>query len=190
MPNAIHTALLFLIETLCSLYLFVLMIRIVLVWIRSDYFNPLTQFIVKLTNAFVKPLRRILPNIYRLELASVVLAFLLGLIKFSLLAYLNVGLANVLGLSVLSLGDMLATLLQVFTYAILLQALLSFVQPFSPINIILHRFTAPIMQPLQRIIPPIAGLDLSPIPALIGLQLLSILIVNPLMAWGQGIAFN
>ena len=78
-------------------------------------------------------------------------------------------------------------IIQILTYAIFLQAILSFIQPYSPIVSTLALLTSPIMQPLRRLIPPVGGMDLSPIPALIGLQLCNILLVDPLTSLGHSL---
>jgi len=190
LPNAFNSALLFLISTLFDLYLCILIIRLILVWARTDYYHPFTKFIVTLTQFLVNPLRRILPNIGRFETASFVLIFVLEILKFLLISLLSIGTPNFIGLPILAVADMIKLVLNTFFYAILLQVILSWVQPFSPLNSILNRVTSPIMYPIQRVVPPVAGIDISPIPALILLQLLIILLVNPLMAFGVNIAFG
>lgn len=190
MSDTLRTALLFLISTIFNLYLFVLVIRIILVFVHADYFNPFTQFITRLTNFIVKPLRKWLPNIQNIETASIALMFVLEIIKFALIVSIGYGAPNVTGLPILAIADMLSLLLQTFTYAILLQVILSFVQPMSPLTQVLWRFNSPIMHPLQRLIPPVGGFDLTPIPALIILQILNIVLVNPLMAFGQSVTFG
>lgn len=190
MPDSIRGALLFLITVLFNLYLFILMIRVILVYVRADYFNPVTQFVTKLTQFIVNPLRKILPTVGQLELSSLVLIFVLEIIKYFLLLMLTFGLPNFLGLILLAFADSLKILFDTFFYAILLQVILSWVQPYSPLNTVLYQFVTPIMRPLQRLIPPVGGFDITPIPALIGLQLLAMLIVNPLMSMGMGIAMS
>lgn len=190
MPENIRAALLFLITTVFDLYLFVLIIRLTLAFVRADYFNPLTQFIVKLTKPLIDPLRKIIPNIGRIETASIVMLIVVALFKFFLIACLSLGVPHFLGLLVLSIADILKIFLYMFFYAILFQALLSWIQPYSPLNAILYRLTSPIMRPLQRLIPPVGGFDLSPIPALIGLQLLIILLVTPISSLGMQLAFG
>lgn len=184
MSDNLTAALLFLINTLFDLYLFVLIIRIILVYVGSNYFDPVTQFVVKLTDWIVKPLRRIVPNIGRIELSSILLVLILEIVKFSLVSSLSFGLPHPLGLLILAVGDALKMLIMTFFYAIILQVLVSWLQPYSPVSRILYQVTLPIMRPFQRLIPPIGGIDISPIPALIVLQLLIMLVVNPLMSLG------
>lgn len=186
MPNALNSGLLFLIKTLFDLYLAILVVRIILVYVRANYFDPITQFVIKLTDFIVKPLRRILPNFRNIEIASILLTLVIQLIKYLLLSMIAFGAPSLVGLFMLAIGDTLNLIIQIFFYAILIQAVLTWVQPDSWFNRFLYQFTAPIMYPFQRIIPPIGGVDISPIPALITLQLLSIILVNPLMAAGFG----
>ena len=190
MFQTFHAALLFLISTLFDLYIFILIVRLILVYIGSNYYDPVTQFITKLTDFIIKPLRRILPNFKRFETASFMLIIILEMVKFFFISMLSMGFPNLIGLFILSLGDILKMVLNVFFYAILLQAILSWLQPAAAFNHVLYRFTAPILRPFQRFIPPINGVDIAPIPALIILQLLVIMIANPLMTMGLGIAFN
>lgn len=188
--SASNSALLFLINTVFDLFLFILMVRIILVYVRANYFDPLTQLITKLTDFAVKPLRRIIPNIYRFETASIVLVIILELIKFSLILSLTVGIHNIMALFIFSFADMIKLLLQTFFYAILIQAIMSWVQPVSMMAHSLYQITQPIMRPFRRLIPPVSGFDVSPIPALILLQVLIILLVNPLMSFGKTVLLS
>ncbi|TAK75475.1 MAG: YggT family protein [Gammaproteobacteria bacterium] len=190
MANTMNAASLFLINTLFDLYLFVLVLRILLVYSGVNYFDPITQFVVKLTDFIVKPLRRLLPTVRGFELASIILVLVLQMIKFLLVSLLSMGMPGILGLLILAIGDSIKIVLLTFFYAILLQAILSWAQPYSPVTRTLYQVTSPIMRPFQRLIPLINGIDISPIPALIVLQLLIILLVNPIMSLGLGIAFG
>lgn len=190
MSDTMRAAALFLVNTLFDLYLFVLVIRLILVWVRSDYFNPVTQFIVKLTDFIIRPLRRIIPNIKSLETATVVVIFILEVVKYFFITWMSIGSPSWAGLPILASADLLYLIIQTFTYAIILQAVLSFVQPMSPLMYTLSRFTSPLMQPLERVIPLVGGINITPIPALLILQLLNIVLVSPLMAMGQSVAFS
>lgn len=191
MSDPFNNAGIFLIGTLFDLYIFVLVIRLIMVWVRTDYFNPLAQVVVKLTNRLITPLRRILPTIGRFELATFFCIFLLEILKFFFIGLISSGMPNISGLFILAFADLLKALLNTFFYAILIQALLGWLQPgYSPISQILMKITAPILRPIQRIVPPVAGFDISPIPALIGLQVLTILLVSPLFGLGLRMAFS
>lgn len=187
MPNNIYNALIFLIYTVFDFYLFILVIRIVLVWVKAYYYDPVTQFIAKLTDPIIKPLRRIIPNIGSIETSTVLLVIILAMLKFFLLSYLEFGMPNPLGLFVLAIGDSLKILLDSFFFAILFQAIMSWVSVNSNINRVLYQYTAPIMTPLHRIIPLVGGIDITPIPALILLKLIVILLIQPIISVGSSL---
>lgn len=191
MMTAIMNALVFLINTLVDLYAFVLIARIILVWVHADYYNPMTKFVAKLTDFTVLPLKRFIPNFKDLESATVVLIFLIQLIKFFLIGILAYNLPNIFGLILLALAETLKLTMNVFFYAILIQVILSWF-PYSHMEVynLLAVITAPIMRPIRRYIHPVNGFDISPIPALIGLQLIVILCVDPLYAAGMYLAFR
>jgi len=192
MQSSLNNAGLFLINTLFDLYLLILMVRIILAWAHADYYNPFTQIIIKLTKPVIDPLRKIIPNYAGIEFATLATIFIIEIIKFSLIGIITIGMPkHILGLVVLAGADIIKLLLNTFFYAILLQAILSWIQPgYSPTARILAQLTSPIMRPIQRIMPPISGFDLSPIPAMIILQLLIILLIGPLQAMGTQIAFG
>jgi len=186
MPNALNSGLVFLINVIFGLFLTILVIRLILVYVKANYFDPITQFIAKLTDFIVKPLRKVIPNIGNVELANLIIVLILEIIKFSLLISLLFGMPNIFSVLILSIGDALHLIIEVFFYAILFHVVLTWLQPGSSLSRLLYQFTAPIMQPFHRIIPPIAGVDISPIFALITLQLLNIILVNPIMSSGYG----
>lgn len=190
MPNAIHAAWLFLINAIFDFYIFILMARLIMVFTGINYFNPVVQFIVKLTQFIVNPLRRLIPNVGRLELASLVLILVIEAIKFLLVSLVTVGVPSLFGIILLVIGDTLGMLINFFFYAILLQVILSWIQPDSPMNGMLNQIISPIMRPIQRLVPTVGGFDISPIPALLLLHLLTILLVSPLMVMGMNAAFS
>lgn len=188
MPTIFNNAAIYLISTLFDLYISVLMLRLILAAVFSNYFDPLTQFITKLTNPVVKPIRKIIPNIGRLETSSIVLILILEFIKFMIILSLTYGMPNIFGLLILSLGDGFKLFLNIFFYAIIIQALLSFIQPYSPVNQTLHALTRPILRPFQRMIPLVSGVDLSPVPALLTIQLLILILASPIISLGLGMS--
>jgi YggT family protein len=191
MHTAFNNAGILFITTLFDLLIFVFLIRIVLVAVRADFYNPVSQFITKMTQAIVTPLRRLIPNVRNIELASVLVVLLLEMLKFCLLGLIVIGHMQIGGLLILALADSLKALLNLFFYAILIQAIMSWVHSgYSPIAYIIAKITAPIIHPFQRIIPPVAGFDISPIPAMLVLQLAIIVVANPLIMMGEVMAFG
>jgi YggT family protein len=191
MINPFQDALSFLINTIFDLFLMVLAVRFILCWVRADYFNPITRFIVQYTQSFIGPLRRIIPTFANIEFSTLLLIFALNILRFYLLVLLTIGTPrSISGLLILSGANTLKLFLNTFFFAILFQALLSFVQQgYSPLYRFLDQLTLPVMRPIRRLIPPMGVIDLSPIPALILLQLLLILIANPLLVIGMNMTF-
>lgn len=188
MTSSFFDGFLFLINTLFDLYLFMLVIRVILVWIGANYFDPLTQFVIRCTDFIIKPLRKKIPNIRHIETATVLLILVIELIKYFLVLALSFGMPNLIGLLIIVFGDIIKLVVQTFFYTILVQAVMTWIQPSSPVNHLLYQITAPIMRPIQRILPPMGGIDISPIPALILLQLLLIVLATPIMSAGLRIA--
>ena len=172
----------FLISTLAGLYILVVMLRFLLQWVRADFYNPVSQFIVKVTNPPLKPLRRVIPGIAGLDMASVVLMLLLQFATLALIAWIR-GAGFVPGvLFALSISELLNLAINVFIFSVLIQVILSWINPgtYNPVSALLYSLTEPLLRPARRLIPPISGLDLSPIAVLIGLQLLKMLLIPPI----------
>jgi len=173
------TALIFLVDTLLSLALFVVLARLLLQWARADFRNPIAQAIVRLTNPLILPLRRVLPPIGKVDTASVVAVILVAIIKrgilFALTGYGTPGLE--VWLQAIAV-ELVQALLRTYFYAILLYALLSLIAPggYSPLQSVLASICEPILRPFRRLIPPIAGIDLSPLWAVIAIQALLLLL--------------
>lgn len=177
----------FLIHTLFDLYLFVLLLRFILQYLRVDYYNPFTQFIVKATSPIVVPLRRLIPGFYGIDFATVIAIVVLTCVKITLIMFISFHkIPAVAGLLIWSLGEISSLTINLFFYAIVMSIILSWVAPMShsPITPILYRLTDPLMRPVRRFIPPIGGFDIAPIPVMIALQLLKILVAAPLTQVG------
>lgn len=172
----------FLVETLFGLYILIVMLRFLLQWVRADFYNPVSQFIVKATQPPLAPLRRLIPGFAGADLAAVVLMFAL---KFTEL-WIVLGLLGIPpqipGLAMLCIAELLSLLINVFIFSILIQVIISWVNPgmYNPVMGLLHSLNEPLLAPARRVIPPISGLDLSPIAVIIFLQLVSMLAVAPI----------
>jgi YggT family protein len=188
MGNAIQSALSLIINTVFDFFLFVVLLRFLLQLTRADFYNPLSQFVVKLTNPVLRPLRKVIPGLGGIDMASLLLAFLVAFIKRGLLFSLVLGLTpHPIGLMLFAIADIIGTLIYIYFMAIIAQVILSWISQgqYNPFMAIIFNLTEPLMSRVRRVIPPIAGIDLSPIPVLIGLQLVNILVVGPLMALGS-----
>lgn len=174
----------FLVQTLFGLYITVVVIRFLLQWARADFYNPISQFVVKVTSPVLRPLRQLIPGYGGMDLASLLLAWLLKAVELALLAML-LGLGRsplaALGWAVPGLIELV---INIFLFAVLIRVILSWVNPdpYNPAVELLKRLTDPVMRPAQRLLPPIGGIDLSPMLVMIGLVLLQMLLIPPLKA--------
>jgi YggT family protein len=173
-------ALIYIVDTLLSLALCVVMVRLLLQLTRADFRNPLCQAVVRLTNPLIMPLRRVLPPVGKVDSASVVAVLLVATVKVaSLLALSDMSLAGMPLVWVRAvLTEILRTLLWTYFYAIVLYTILSMIAPggYSPLQSVLASLCEPVLRPIRRISPPIAGLDLSPLWACILIQAILILL--------------
>ncbi|WDT85233.1 YggT family protein [Alteromonas sp. 009811495] len=167
----------FLIDTLFSLYLMVVILRLWLQMVQADFYNPLSQFVVKATHPIVGPLRRVIPSIGRFDTATFVLAVVVCALKIVTLGLMFGGNLNPLGVAILSVIGVIKETLSLMFWVLLLRAILSWVsQGRSPVDYVLHQLTEPFLAPIRRIIPPLGGLDLSVLIAIIALQFLQLLL--------------
>lgn len=170
----------FLLNTIFGFFVFVLLARFYLQLLRAPFRNPLGQFITALSNWLVLPARRIIPGMFGLDLASFLLAWLVQALLLFLLYLLRgggpAGASGALLGVFLTLG--LLELARVSLYlaigVILIQAVLSWINPYAPMAPLFNALAAPFLRPFRRLIPPIGNVDLSPLFALIAAQLLLI----------------
>lgn len=172
----------FLISTLFSLYILAVMLRFLLGMVRADFYNPISQFLVKITNPLLVPLRKIIPGTGKIDVAAIILMLVLQLIMLAIIVALRGVTPPLLGLLLTAIGTLVILAINVFLFAIIVQVIISWVNPgsYNPVNGLLSSLTAPVMRPIQRLLPPMSGIDLSPLFALIGLQVLKMLI-QPLL---------
>lgn len=172
-------ALVYIIQTLFQLYLLVLLLRLLLQWSRADFRNPFARVVVQLTNPVILPLRRVLPPVGRVDSASIVAIVAMVLVMIGLVSLLVSGrlppAAVWLQLAALAL---LRLVLYTYLFAIILYAVLSLLAQGmgSPAQSLLGSLCEPLLRPFRRIIPPIAGIDLSPLWACIAIQAILLLL--------------
>ena len=170
LPQILH----FLIETLAAFFVYLLLARFHFQWLRVPFRNQVGEFVVATTNWIVQPARRVIPPLAGLDLASVVAAWLLQLIALVLLAALSRPAPGIAALAVVALVDLVRFSLYILSFAVVVQAILSWVNPETPLGPVFDALTRPFLRPLRRVLPPIANVDLSPLVLLILLQVLLI----------------
>jgi len=180
------TALQFLLTTILNLLTLVFLLRFFMQLLRAPFNNPLGLMVMTLTDFAVKPTRKLIPSLKKIDLSTLFLALITQLIlQISLLLLQNfplfvAGNGVWFGFVGLSLLGVLRTALDVFFYAILLQVILSWVNPHTPISGVLDALTKPILNPIRKIIPSASGIDFSPLVALILIQMVSISVFKTL----------
>ena len=169
----------FIIGTVFTLYSVVLLLRLLLQVVRADFRNPVARAIVQLTNPVILPLRRVLPPLGKLDTASLVALILCTVVKLWILLALLRGIAPPPStMLVATLLELVRLVLMTYLFSIVLNALLSFLAPgnYSPVQALLHSLCEPVLRPFRRVIPPVGGLDLSPLVPIILIQALLIAI--------------
>ncbi|MNP01584.1 YGGT family protein [compost metagenome] len=170
----LNDAAIFVIQTLGSLYLLIVLLRFILQLVRANFYNPLCQFAVKATQPLLKPLRRVIPSMFGLDMSSLVLALIVQMALFAVILLLSGYSVDVLLLAPWALIGIFALFLKILFWAMIISVILSWVAPGShnPGAELVQQITEPVLAPFRRIIPNLGGLDISPIFAFIALQLL------------------
>ena len=155
--------LVFLIDTLVTLYILAVLLRFLLQWARADFYNPLSQFLVKITNPLLRPLRRVIPGYKGFDFASLVLILTLqivGMLVILLLTDAHLSLPKIL---VWSVAKILILTINLWLVLIIVQVIVSWINPrtYNPALALVYALTEPLLAPARRVIPPISGIDLS-----------------------------
>lgn len=174
-------ALFYLISTLFEVYLWIVMLRMILQVVRADFYNPISQLVWQLTQPIVLPLQKVFPKWRQYDTAAAVVLFVVAVVYvFVATAFMgyNVSILGALWYAVLKL---IVLALNLCTFALVIQAILSWVGPGvnNPAGSILWSINEPMLRPVRRVIPPFSGLDLSPLIVIVALQFVKLLIPLP-----------
>ena len=182
----------FLVQTLFGLYIGAVMLRFLFALVRADFYNPISQFLVKVTNPPLVPLRRVIPSMMGIDVASLLLMLVLQVLELLAVSLIGGVSLQPIGLVVLAVAELLSLLLQIYFFTILIQVVLSWVSPggYNPAVALLYSLNEPVLGRARRLLPPIHGFDLSPIVAMIVIQLLTLLVVAPITDLGRGLAIG
>ena len=194
MGNPALNAIGFILGILFNLYATVMAVRFVMQVVRADYYNPLAQAIVKVTDPLLVPLRRIVPSIKRYDTASLLLCFGILFLKLIIFKYLSLGAVPAIGLNglfgqlpvaklvILALLDVIHQFFNVFIYALIIQAILSWIPNANgnPVQALVSSISDPVLRPMRKLIPPIGGIDLTVFFTIIGLFAIRIFFMGTL----------
>ncbi|HEX7719528.1 MAG TPA: YggT family protein [Woeseiaceae bacterium] len=167
-----NEALYFIVRTLTQLFLLLLLLRFWLPWLRADFRNPVAQGILRITSPLVIPIRRLLPSIGRLDTATILLTFVIQFLAIVLLLAILNRMADPFTIALVSIIELAILSLNLFFFVILIRIILSWISPnnYNPVTALLNTVSEPILRPFRRVIPPVGGLDISPIFAIVLLQ--------------------
>ncbi|NBF05457.1 YggT family protein [Pseudomonas sp. Fl5BN2] len=170
----LNDAAIFVIQTLGSLYLLVVLLRFMLQVVRANFYNPICQFIVRATQPLLKPMRRLIPSMFGLDMSSLILALIVQMALFAIILTLSHIPFNALGLLLWAPIGIFALFLKIWFFAMIISVILSWVAPGSqsPGAELAYQISEPFLAPFRRIVPNLGGLDISPILAFIVIQLL------------------
>ncbi|CAI9004799.1 YggT family protein [Pseudomonas chlororaphis] len=181
----LNTAAVYVLQTLGSLYLLIVLLRFVLQLVRADFYNPLCQFAVRATQPLLKPMRRVIPSLFGLDMSSLILAIIVQLLLMALTLLLTYGTTgNPVQLLIWSIIGVTALFMKIFFFALIISVILSWVAPGShnPGAELVNQICEPALAPFRRILPSMGGLDISPILAFMVLKLIDMLVINNLAA--------
>ena len=170
----------FLVDTILSIYIAIMLLRFLLQQVGADFYNPISQFIVKATQPLVSTARRFIPSIKKIDTATLALVFALIIIKLVILFSIAGYPMDAPQLAIKSFYDLISLTFDIFIVALFVQAILSWVNPdpYNPVSSLLRSLTFPILSPIQKFVPPIGGIDLSTLVGLIGLMFLKRLVLS------------
>lgn len=183
------------VQTIGSLVLFTFVLRLILQLVRADFYNPISQFVVKFTNPLLIPVRRVIPAVGGIDTASVLIILLLQALTIVLLLSLHgAGFPPPLALFLWSVIGVLALVVSFYFYAVLAGIIISWVAPgsYHPAVALLHQLTEPVMAPFRKLLPAMGGLDLSPILVFLTINVVQVLLrhmaastgLHPLLVFG------
>lgn len=197
--NYLTSPLMLIINTLFDLYIFLVLLRFMLQAFRADFYNPVSQFIVKATTPPLRFLRRFIPSFSGQDTAAIVLCLTLIYIKFIILRTLDIpgvpigninaaiGSVSYVGLLIYAIADLISLTLTIFLIAIIIQVILGWISPgqYNPVIGLVQSIARPALRPFQKLIPPLGGLDLTPLFATLGIMVLKMLIIPPIVYLGS-----
>jgi YggT family protein len=168
-----------LVEFFFYAYILIVMLRFLLQLVRADFYNPLSQFIVKATNPILIPLRKIIPGFFGIDFASLILAIVLQMLAFQLLGFIQGhGVYPIVGLLISSVLKLIVLVLNIYFFSFIIMVVISWIAPHThnPIIALISSLTEPVLRPIRNVIPSMGGLDFSVMIAMLGIIIIKILL--------------
>lgn len=193
MGSAVQQTLMFIVQFIFGLYSFIIVLRL---WLRmvhadADYNFPFVAGIARATTPVVRKIQKYIPDFVNIETASLVLLLIITLIKLLLVSFISGHVPQVGGLLAWTLGSMVEVFLDTMFYLMIMMAILSWIPNAQPsLYSLLAQITVPLLAPVRRFIPLFGGMDLSPVVVLLAIQVIEMLMVQPVIRASIGAAFR
>lgn len=168
----------YLVETVFGFFVALLLARFHFQWLRVPFRNPVGEFVLATTSWMVMPVRRVIPGLAGLDLATLLLAWLLQGLSIWIRASIVGAEPSLLAIAGIAAFDLFRYSLYILVFAILVQVIFSWINPYAPMAPVFNAMTAPFLRPLRRFIPPLGGIDLTPLVLLIIIQIVLIVLAN------------
>lgn len=170
------------INTFVGLYLLLVIFRFLLQLVRADFYNPISQFIVKATNPLLLPLRKVIPGFGGVDVSSILLAVFIQATAIVLILLLNDFQPNPLKVIIWSAIGIISLILKIYFWGLLITVIASWIAPssYNPALILINQILEPALKPIRNLMPDMGGIDLSPIVMFLTIQVLEILLVQSL----------
>jgi YggT family protein len=178
----------YLVRVAADFFVYMLLARFHLQWLRVPFRNPIGEFVLAVTSWMVLPARRLVPAAAGLDLATLILAYLVQALGLAALAAVQGRVPEPGVLALLAALDMVRYSLHILVFAVIVQVVLSWTGPYSPLMPVFNGLTRPFLAPIRRFVPPLGGVDVSPLVLLVALQVVFIPLAHlRLMLGGAGI---
>lgn len=191
MGSAIQQTLIFIVQFVFGLYSFVIALRLWLRMTDADYNHPFVASIAKSTTPIVRKLKKYLPDFGNIETSSLILLLLVTLVKLLLISFISGHIPQAGGLLAWTLASSIEVVLDTLFYVMILMAILSWIPNAQPmLYSLLMQVSAPLLAPVRRIVPLLGGMDLSPLVILVVIQVVEMLLLNPVIRASLSAAFR
>jgi YggT family protein len=168
----------YLVDTVFAFFVLLLLARFHFQWLHVPFRNPVGEFVLATTSWMVMPLRRVVPGLAGLDLATLLLAWLLQGVAIWIKASIVAAEPSLLAIAGVAALDLVRYSLYILAFAVLVQVIFSWINPYAPMAPVFNAMTAPFLRPLRRFIPPLGGIDLTPLVLLVIIQIILIVLAN------------
>src|SRR2546421_12421162 len=168
----------FLVDTVVTFFVVLLLLRFYFQWLRVPFRNPFGEFVLQTTSWMVMPVRRVIPGLAGLDLATLLLAWIIQALGLWVQAQIRGVDPSVVGLVFGALVDLVRYSLYILFGAVIIQVVVSWINPYTPVAPVLDALTRPFLRPLRRFVPPIGNFDLTPLVLVVGIQVILIVLWN------------